>query len=375
MPDPGTDKKSLSPDQEIRYKTDSRPDTRPAPPLFVVGCERSGTTLLTVMLGRHRDIAMMPETHFFLRAVPKNFRRATAQVHRPESHEDILQRFWNSPRAADIGLDLGAIRSHFLQRTPTYPELFNTLLALYAERWDKKRAGEKTPFHLLRVPLILQCFPEARIVCIVRDGRDVVRSIMEAPWTAHRSLRRQAWKWTRCARLARDFLRDYPRSFHVVRYEDLVMDPETALRGINAFFNIEFDPGQLDAGGPSPVVPAHEQSWKSNAVERPDESRISAWRRHVTDAERLILNSMMGAELRTFGYDDTDAPAVSPGRRAVNVGLNLLCKAGAYRLLGNIQRTLLPRSRRRAEKVQGGKAAESWEEDAGADSGISHSAA
>src|ERR1700749_2257344 len=52
--------------------------------LFVVGCERSGTTLLTVMLGRHHEIAMMPETHFFLRVVPR-------EGDRPSTHEEILE--------------------------------------------------------------------------------------------------------------------------------------------------------------------------------------------------------------------------------------------------------------------------------------------
>ncbi len=340
-------------------------------PLFVVGCERSGTTLLTVMLGRHREIAMMPETHFFLRVVP----RAT---HRPATHEEILRRFWDSPRAADIGLDAEAIRSRFAGESPTYSNLFRTLLELYAERWGKPLAGEKTPFHLLRIPLILRSFPDARIVCIVRDGRDVVRSILGAPWTAHRSLRRQAWKWTRCARLARRFLRDYPQQFEVIRYEDLVRDPEMVLRRVNAFLGVDFDAAQLDAGGSSPAVPAHERSWKANAVERPDESRISAWQQHVTEAERLIMNSMMGAELRTFGYGETELPAVSVLQRAKNAVLNVLCKVGVYRLVGNIQRygPKPPKWRRtqREEGVQGGET--TWEEDAGGmESGITQSAA
>ena len=290
---------------------------------------RSGTTLLTVMLGRHRAIAMMPETHFFLRVVSK-------ETDRPATHEEILRRFWQSPRAADLGLGAEAISSRFALKAPTYPDLFCTLLEMFAERWKKPLAGEKTPFHLLRVPMILQWFPEARIVCIVRDGRDVVRSILEAPWTAHRSLRRQAWKWTQCAQRARRLLYDYPRQFQVIRYEDLVLDPEMVLRRVNAFFGVDFDAAQLDAGGSSPAVPAHERQWKANAVERPDESRISAWRQHATDSERLIMNSMMGAELRTFGYGDAELPSVSAWQRAKNGVLNVLCKSGAYRLVGNI---------------------------------------
>ncbi len=339
--------------------------------LFVVGCERSGTTLLTVMLGRHHEIAMMPETHFFLRVVPK-------EGDRPSTHEEILERYWKSPRAADIGLDAEAIKLRFSRQAPTYANLFCTLLELYAERWEKPLAGEKTPFHLLRVPLILRWFPDARIVCIVRDGRDVVRSILGAPWTAHRSTRRQAWKWTKCARLARRFLHDYPRQFQVIRYEDLVLDPEMVLRRVNAFYGVDFDPAQLDVGGSSPAVPAHERGWKANAVDRPDESRISAWQHHVTESERLIMNSMMGAELRTFGYGDTELPAVSMGRGTSNAILNVLCRGGVYRVVGNICR-LCPGAAQssREQREQGVKGAErTWEEEAeGIDSGMTQSAA
>ena len=362
---------ALAASQDYQPREGQRLRSPPWRPFFVVGCERSGTTLLTVMLGRHAAIAMMPETHFFLRV-------ATAGADCPATHEEILRRFWKSPRAEDIGLESEAIRARFMCEAPTYPQLFRTLLELYAERWQKPLAGEKTPFHLLRVPLILRWFPEARIVCIVRDGRDVVRSILGAPWTAHRSLRRQAWKWTKCARMARQYLHDYPRQFEVVRYEDLVLDPETVLRRVNAFYGVDFDPGQLDAGGASPVVPSHERSWKANAVEKPDESRISAWRQHVTDPERLIMNSLMGAELRTFGYRETELPPVSAWRSVANTVLNGLCKAGVCRVVTNVWRSV-PRLRNswRGRRAQYGPATEPlWDEEAsGVDSGITQSAA
>jgi hypothetical protein len=202
-----------------------------------------------------------------------------------------------------------------------------------------------------------------------------VRSILDAPWTAHRSVRRQAWKWTRCARLARRFLHDYPRQFEVVRYEDLVRDPETVLRRVNAFYGVDFDPAQLDAGSASPVVPAHEQPWKANAVQRPDKSRISAWRRQVTDSDRLIMNSLMGSELRTFGYEETEGPAALSIQGAMNAVLNVLCKAGVYRLAGNVYR-YAPGLRRlwQAREARHAPAAERWEEEM-SESGVTHSAA
>ncbi|HUO10380.1 MAG TPA: sulfotransferase [Phycisphaerae bacterium] len=312
-------------------------------PTFVVGCERSGTTLLAVMIGRHSSIAMMPETHFFLRVVPRRLSKESG------AHAELLERFRRSPRAIDLEFDRAEVLARFSQMPPTYAGLFETLMTMYAERWGKPMGGEKTPFHLLRVPLIVKWFPEARIVGIVRDGRDVVRSIMSAPWTAHRSLRRHCWKWAQSAELSRRLVREYPRNFMLIRYEDLVSEPEKTLRDVDAFLGVPFEAGQIEAGGPSPVVPERERGWKANAVGHPDKSRIGAWEKEVTTRERLIMNSLMGPELRVFGYGNTELPTVSGWRRFVNGTKNELCKIGLYRLWGNILRyTSLERRRKRA---------------------------
>lgn len=313
-------------------------------PTFVVGCERSGTTLLAVMIGRHTSIAMMPETHFFLRVVPRRLRAL------PLTHSQILKRYYKSPRASDIDLDRGELERRFNAMPPTCAALFETILSMYTERWGKARGAEKTPFHLLCVPLILKWFPEARIVGIVRDGRDVVRSIMNAPWTAHRSLRRHCWKWARSAKLSRRLARKYPRNFHLIRYEELVLQPEKTLHGVDAFLGIPFEAGQLQqTGDPTGVVPDRERGWKGNAIERPDASRIGKWASKVTPHERLVMNSLMGPELREFGYDQTQLPEVSTWTRLINGTKNNLCKIGMYRLWGNICRYLPAERKRRLE--------------------------
>jgi hypothetical protein len=336
-----------TPNAGLRRRTDSPESFRPT---FVVGCERSGTTLLAVMVGRHSSIAMMPETHFFLRVVPR--KRPTEGG----SHAEMLERFWRSPRAKDLNVNREELLACFSRMPATYGGLFETLMTTYAQRWGKPMGGEKTPFHLLRVPLILEWFPEARIIGIVRDGRDVVRSIMTAPWTAHRCLRRQCWKWARSAELSRRFAKSYPQNFMLIRYEDLVSEPEKMLRGVDAFLGIPFEAQQIDDCGPSPVVPERERGWKENAVRRPDTSRIGVWERDATIRERLIMNSLMGPDLRACGYGNTRLPAVSAWARFVNGTKNELCKIGLYRLWGNVLRYTSPERRRKRamdrEKMQ-----------------------
>jgi hypothetical protein len=313
-----------------------------------------------VLIGRHSRVAMTPETHFFLRVVPKRFPNQAG------NHEKMVERFFKSPRAVDLSFDRAEVTARFGKRPATYAELFQTLMGMYAERYGKPEAAEKTPFHLLKVPLILEWFPEARIVGIVRDGRDVVRSILKAPWTAHQSLRRHCYKWSMCATISRRLVRERPGQFMLVRYEDLVQETEATLRKVNAFLGLEFEAGQLEEGTGRNVVPEREQGWKSNATSKPDTSRIGAWAQKVTPEERLVMNTMMRAELLANGYGDLDLPPVSTLHRLVNAAKNAACRMGMYRLWHNILRyTPAERKRRHAERAKQPEAPSSEREGSG----------
>src|SRR5271170_3553544 len=90
-------------------------EARAFSPTFVVGCERSGTTLLAVLIGRHSQVAMTPETHFFLRTVPKR------HPDRAGDHAEMVDRFFKSPRAEDLGLGRDEVLARFAAGPPTYP--------------------------------------------------------------------------------------------------------------------------------------------------------------------------------------------------------------------------------------------------------------
>ncbi len=303
-------------------------------PLFVVGCERSGTTLLAVMVGRHSEIAMTPETHFFLRVVP---RCGWSGGEREGDHAAMVERLFNSPRGGDLGLERGEVLARFSSGAATYPRLFEVVMAIYAENHGKVRAAEKTPFHLYKVPLILEWFPEARVVGLVRDGRDTVLSILNAPWTAHRSMRRQSDKWNHAAREALRLRKRYPEKFLLIRYEDLVAEPEKTMREVDGFLGLAFEAGQLESGEKrTDVVPERELKWKGNVTAAPDKSRVGAWVKKVTAEERLVMNTMMGKYLRHFGYPDTEVRGVSMGKRVVNGVANVLCRMQLYRLWYNV---------------------------------------
>lgn len=311
-------------------------------PVFVVGCERSGTTLLAVLLGRHSALAMTPETHFF-RLVGKR------RKGRGESHEELLRRFYANRTSAELGLDAAALAQRFATRSAGYPSLLRSVMEEFAANDGKPRAGEKTPLHLLNVAAIVEWYPEARIICILRDGRDVVLSLKAMPWAEERRLRPLSWRWVQLLRLAERWRTQYPENFMMIQYEDLLRAPDATLRRVDVFAGLAFEQGQLQAGADVHVVDEASEPWKADALHEIDPARIAGWRRKADPAQIRAMNSLMGPMLRKYGYPETEC------RRTIGDYVALAWfKSGLFYLWTKLVEKHLPsaRARRRAARLR-----------------------
>ena len=281
-----------------------------APPFFLVGCDRSGTTLLAAMLDRHSRIAVPPETHFF-----RSTCTGDKEPSPPLSHGQLLTQFASNHRAADMGLDARALAARFETLDPTYRNLFLSAVGLYAQARNKCRVGEKTPGHLARIPRILHFLPEAKVICVVRDGRDVARSLVRVAWS-HRDQRRHCLRWNRASRHVLRYGRTFSNNVRMVLFEDLLRDPQSQLSDLCEFLGECYEPQQLDASVPTGVVPQQEKRWKQKAAEPLDPSRAHAWRQDTSEHDKHLMNAAMGHYLRAFGYPDTTLAGCPIQKRA-----------------------------------------------------------
>ncbi len=274
------------------------PRSEPFQPIFVVGSERSGTTLLATLLGRHPGIAATPETHLLY-----DLRGGSSQ-----NHEGLLTAVFANPRLDDLQLDREAVARRFAEGPATEADLCRVILEQFAAQQGKARVAEKSPHHLLAVPTLLGWYPGARVLCIVRDGRDAVLSLRRMPWAAD-NLWAHAVVWRHLARVAADYRVRHPARFRLVSFEALVSDPRSELAECMAFLDLSLDDQQLAASGDGPgapgPVPDWERAWKERALAPLDPGRVGVWKRAATRRERWILNHLMGPQLRKLGYDDT----------------------------------------------------------------------
>jgi hypothetical protein len=270
---------------------DSTKKNAVADPFFIVGCPRSGTTLLSVMLDRHSRLCVTPETAYFDELAPF----ITNDL------DKLLKRLTKWGRFHELRLEIADIQRELQGRSIDAESALRALTAQYACNQNKSRCGEKTPQHLRHTPEIINLFPSARIFCMYRDGRDVALSLMAMPWY-QRPLADAARLWKNSIKQMEQFSLLFPEHFIPLRYEDLVTSPRSVLEKLMPKIEEKYEQNQLNLVIPSGVVLERSKSWKGLALQRIDPSR-SGGRLHEADKRDLLfLEDTLGTELTRLGY-------------------------------------------------------------------------
>jgi hypothetical protein len=294
---------------------------------FVVGCNRSGTTLLRAMLDAHPALAVPPEAYFTLRALrpgsPDAPFDAGARVVEIEANRSFAT--WALPPGALHGLTTAP---------PADPaELIRAVYRIYAEHHAKARAGDKTPRHVLHVAAIAAALPEARFVHLVRDGRDVVPSVREhllGPESLPATI--DYWR-DRVLAGRRAGAAIGPDRYLEVRYEDLVADPEAVLPDVCRFLALDYTPAMLEYPGRAERVIAG--TWDSRrhaGVGRPPTTGVRDWRTTMAPADLRLFDELAGDLLAELGYGRSGLPATGTVR----------ARARAWRASAPLRRALRP---------------------------------
>jgi Sulfotransferase family len=159
-------------------------------PIFIVGCQRSGTTLVRLILDAHPNISCGPETRFLA---------ALAQITGSEWHR--MQRY-------------GFPKEYWHEKVA---EFFESIHRDYAERRGKTRWADKSPLYALSIDYLHELFPDCHVVHVIRDGRDVVASHRRG-W-GYLSAMNATKKWPAYVHTAREAGRRLPAGhYHELPY-------------------------------------------------------------------------------------------------------------------------------------------------------------
>ncbi|XVU20812.1 sulfotransferase family protein [Actinoplanes sp. CA-054009] len=302
-------------------------------PIFVVGCPRSGTTMLQLMLHAHPRIALPPESRFLLPAYQR--RHEFGDLREPDRRRDLGAWIVTTDNFGDLGLDPARVIDAIVGAPPTLGSALGTVFRLYAERFGKPRWGDKRPAYLRHLPQLLRLFPDAQIIDIVRDGRDCVASLKEAPWAAN-SLDLLIDTWARSADASLRAARTYrPDVYLRVRYEDLVADPAAHLRRICDFLGEEYDPAMARPDQLAAVAVPSYKTWHTRTHESVTTQRVRSWRQRLSAEEIVRCEAVLGSRLERFGYEPSARPVPTPGVVATRALLTARARLSPLRQLAD----------------------------------------
>ena len=149
-------------------------------PFFIVGAGRSGTTLLRLILAGHSRLHIPPET-WFLRPLVQDF-PLTGALTQPQV-ERAIETMVQDERWPDMEMAADELRRQAATLTqPTLVDLIDLVYRHLLHASGKQRLGDKTPHYFAIVPELATLYPEAKFIHLVRDGRDVAISWIDAGW-------------------------------------------------------------------------------------------------------------------------------------------------------------------------------------------------
>ncbi|NUR87823.1 MAG: sulfotransferase [Nonomuraea sp.] len=285
-------------------------------PVFVIGCPRSGTTMLQLMLHSHPRIAVPPETRFLIPAYQR--RREFGDLRAPAARQALAG--WiagdRTTKFRELKVDKHAFVRQATEGPGSLGSVIGTAFRMYAERFGKERWGDKRPSYVKQVGILRRLFPDAQFVHLVRDGRDCVSSLKEMPWYTLDSLHAMA-TWAESidagARLRRTLPED---TYYELRYEDLTDDPSTELKKLCHFLDEDFEPAMVSPRQAASVaVPAH-KVWHSNTHGDVSRASVGSWSRRLEPWEIALCEHVLGERLQASGYELTGAPRPARDRVA-----------------------------------------------------------
>jgi hypothetical protein len=284
-------------------------------PIIVLGCPRSGTTLLQVMLHSHPRIAIPPETRFLLPAYRERLRFGDlSETANRRALADFIVRT-KGHRFADLGLDRGATVEEIVGGPPTLGSAVGIVLRAYAERFGRPRWGDKRPAYYNYIDVVMRLFPDAKIVHVVRDPRDCVASLKRMPWWRTDSYHSVA-AWAQSIDNTERAMHAWPGTVTRVQYERLVSEPEPELKALCDELGEEYEPAMAAPERLAEMAVPERKHWHSNTRVGPTTMRVGRWKDDLEPWEASLCETVLEERMTRFGYEPAGAGPLGAVHRA-----------------------------------------------------------
>lgn len=241
-------------------------------PIFLLGTQRSGTTLLTRILSSHPRLYIQNE-------LP-------------------MDDLFDGPLDKDILLSRIVAKVFEIHK-----------VSLPIEIGKEPIWGWKEPLLTYELDALERCFPDSKYILIIRDGRGVVNSYMDNRWGLGTTAYTGALRWQKEVALQMAFAEKMQEKCLTIRYEDLVQNLPEALVQLCGFIGVEFSPQMLEFHNKKLDFQVNREN--INTTKPADQSHSYKWRKALSSREIALIELVASHELEANGYNLEQAP-ISP---------------------------------------------------------------
>ena len=294
--------------------------------VFVVGLGRTGSKLAKNILKNSQEgIYYCYETYFMghlilpgLRHKIKKFGDMSddANVHKlveyVYSSDKIDGDYWDVLRDGSLGVSRETLVQRLLDTDRSAKGIYQALLKLQAKEASNDTIFiDKTPSHLYHVPALLEWFPDAKIIHTFRDPRAVLASEhirrskrmpktrlfkLISPLYTFLTVVHMTIAWFYAIKLHYEYEKRYPQNYYLLKFEDLINEPEKNIRLLCSFLDIEFQPEMLYPKMTGSSYKAH------NIVVGFDKKTLDRWKDHLKPWMNWWFLLLGKKFLKDFGY-------------------------------------------------------------------------
>lgn len=304
--------------------------------VFIVGLPRTGSTLLRTILNKSERVCITMETHFlhqFSRIGKKKKLNQYGSLQKDANLERLLDAFFSPDNAKGRdfwawltnNVDRDEFRRRLCSTDRTDRDIFDLLMVVYTE-WKKGAVrddmvlGEKTSANIYYIPSLMEWYPGMKIIHTFRDPRGIFSSASKLAKAGKWGVRKRvsslpsllvepaidfgmalyvSKRWRDAVELHQQYQRLYPNRYLLVRFEDLLHDPETHIRRTCEFLQIPFEAGMLEE------VDVVGSSYSSQRIVPGgfDPKAADRWREHIHPFFQTWFALLGAKKLKTFGYN------------------------------------------------------------------------